>query len=217
MTSSATCPELVEGFGFAGGLHDRDTSLVRFGARDYDPAIGRWTAKDPIDFAGGDLNLFGYVLGDPINGVDIFGLITWPASGEITSGYSLARRHPTTGIIGPHLAVDISNPVGGNIVASRSGKVIKVTQGIGGKANSVTVMYKDGHYGIYAHVKSSLKLGALLTEGQFLGVTDTSGESTGGHLHYELRDIASDKVDPTPYLSNANPYPTKQSRFIPCN
>ena len=35
--------------------------LVRFGARDYDPTIGRWTAKDPIDFAGGDTNLYGYV------------------------------------------------------------------------------------------------------------------------------------------------------------
>jgi YD repeat-containing protein len=34
-------------FGFAGGLHDRDTGLVRFGFRDYDPDIGRWTAKDP--------------------------------------------------------------------------------------------------------------------------------------------------------------------------
>lgn len=48
-------------FGFAGGLHDRDTGLVRFGARDYDPATGKWTAKDPIDFAGGDLNLLSYV------------------------------------------------------------------------------------------------------------------------------------------------------------
>ena len=57
-------------FGFAGGLQDRDTGLVRFGARDYDPAIGKWTDKDPIDFKGGDLNLFGYVLGDPVNGMD---------------------------------------------------------------------------------------------------------------------------------------------------
>ncbi len=69
-----TCPELVEGFGFAGGLHDRDTGLVRFGARDYDPAIGKWTAKDPIDFAGGDLNLFGYSLNDPVNLVDSNGI-----------------------------------------------------------------------------------------------------------------------------------------------
>ena len=44
-------------FGFAGGLYDYDTGLVRFGFRDYDPAIGRWTAKDPIDFNGGDVNL----------------------------------------------------------------------------------------------------------------------------------------------------------------
>ncbi|HEX8618598.1 MAG TPA: IPT/TIG domain-containing protein, partial [Thermoanaerobaculia bacterium] len=41
-------------FGFAGGLHDRDTGLVHFGARDYDPQPGRWTAKDPIAFGGGD-------------------------------------------------------------------------------------------------------------------------------------------------------------------
>jgi RHS repeat-associated protein len=61
-------------FGFAGGLHDRDTGLVRFGARDYDPVIGRWTAKDPIDFAGGDANLYGYVGNDPITFVDPLGL-----------------------------------------------------------------------------------------------------------------------------------------------
>ncbi len=35
-------------FGFAGGLYDRDTGLIRFGFRDYDPDKGRWTAKDPI-------------------------------------------------------------------------------------------------------------------------------------------------------------------------
>ncbi|HET9530073.1 MAG TPA: RHS repeat-associated core domain-containing protein, partial [Blastocatellia bacterium] len=61
-------------FGFAGGLYDRDTGLVRFGARDYDPATGRWTAKDPIMFDGGDTNLYGYVLGDPINLRDLNGL-----------------------------------------------------------------------------------------------------------------------------------------------
>ncbi len=36
-------------FGFAGGLYDPQTGLVRFGARDYDPEVGRWTAKDPIN------------------------------------------------------------------------------------------------------------------------------------------------------------------------
>jgi len=57
-------------FGFAGGLYDPDTRLIRFGARDYDAATGRWTAKDPIRFAGGDPNLYGYVINDPVNWID---------------------------------------------------------------------------------------------------------------------------------------------------
>jgi RHS repeat-associated protein len=59
-------------FGYAGGLYDRDTGLVRFGRRDYNPAVGRWTSKDPIGFAGG-LNLYGYVVQDPVNLVDATG------------------------------------------------------------------------------------------------------------------------------------------------
>jgi RHS repeat-associated protein len=70
-------------FGFAGGLFDADTGLVRFGARDYDPEIGRWTAKDPILFAGGDTDLYGYVLNDPVNLVDPMGLVNW---GMFTTG-----------------------------------------------------------------------------------------------------------------------------------
>jgi RHS repeat-associated protein len=62
-------------FGFAGGLLDRDTALVRLGFRDYDPDIGRWTAKDPIGFWGGQLDLYGYCLNDPVNLFDPFGLI----------------------------------------------------------------------------------------------------------------------------------------------
>ena len=57
-------------FGYAGGLYDAATGLVRFGARDYDPRTGRWTTKDPIDFGGGDTNLYAYVLDDPVNLVD---------------------------------------------------------------------------------------------------------------------------------------------------
>jgi len=63
-------------FGFAGGLYDIDTKLIHFGFREYDPFIGRWTAKDPILFAGGDSNLYGYVLGDPVGGIDPEGLWT---------------------------------------------------------------------------------------------------------------------------------------------
>jgi RHS repeat-associated protein len=73
-------------FGFAGGLHDPDTGLVRFGARDYDPEVGRWTAKDPIGFVGGDFNLFGYVLRDPVNLRDPTGLWLPQFLGAVTGG-----------------------------------------------------------------------------------------------------------------------------------
>lgn len=60
--------------GFAGGLRDRDTELVRFGARDYDPPSGRWTDSDPLRFSGGDANLYRYSGADPINFTDGSGL-----------------------------------------------------------------------------------------------------------------------------------------------
>lgn len=59
---------------FAGGLTDADTELVRFGFRDYDSVSAKWTAKDPIGFAGGDINLYGYVLNNPTNLIDPEGL-----------------------------------------------------------------------------------------------------------------------------------------------
>ncbi len=61
-------------FAFAGGLYDSATRLTHFGAREYDAELGRWSSADPIGFAGGDSNLYGYVLGDPVNFVDPSGL-----------------------------------------------------------------------------------------------------------------------------------------------
>ena len=71
-------------FGFAGGIYDWDSGLMRFGYRDYDPEVGRWTSKDPILFSGGVFNLYGYVLNNPINSIDILGLM------EICGWLSLA-------------------------------------------------------------------------------------------------------------------------------
>jgi RHS repeat-associated protein len=48
----------------------RSRSRVCFGARDYDPYTGRWTAKDPILFDGGDFNLYRYAFNDPVNFID---------------------------------------------------------------------------------------------------------------------------------------------------
>jgi len=64
-------------FFFAGGLYEEATGLTRFGARDYDAGTGRWTAKDPILFAGGQTNLLAYCNNDPISFIDPEGLGSW--------------------------------------------------------------------------------------------------------------------------------------------
>jgi RHS repeat-associated protein len=56
-------------FGFAGGIWDEATGLVRFGARDYDAIVGRWTAKDPLKFKDGT-NAYSYALSNPSAFVD---------------------------------------------------------------------------------------------------------------------------------------------------
>jgi RHS repeat-associated protein len=60
-------------FGFAHGLYDADTGLVRFGARDYDAETGRWTTKEPLGFAG-SFNFYSYCHNDPVNYIDRTGL-----------------------------------------------------------------------------------------------------------------------------------------------
>ncbi len=64
-------------FGFAGGVYDPDTRLVRFGARDYDAETGRWTARDPISFSGGSSNVYGYAELAPIILSDANGLTVY--------------------------------------------------------------------------------------------------------------------------------------------
>jgi RHS repeat-associated protein len=75
-------------FGFAGGLYDPASGLVRFGFRDYDPETAQWTARDPIGFAGGQSSLYSYVDNDPINRVDVVGTGPYQSCGDAGSGGS---------------------------------------------------------------------------------------------------------------------------------
>lgn len=61
-------------FGFAGGLYDAVTDLVRFGARDYSADVGRWVARDPIRFDSIEgSEAYTYLRNDPVGGLDPLG------------------------------------------------------------------------------------------------------------------------------------------------
>ena len=82
-------------FGFAGGLFDIHTKLVRLGQRDYDADIGRWIVKDPIRFDGDGTNLYAYVSNDPINFIDILGLSKFDSFyGLPKKFWNWFHRHP---------------------------------------------------------------------------------------------------------------------------
>ena len=70
-------PDLFIPIGFAGGLTDPDTDLIRFGKRDYDPNIGRFTAPDPARDLRGDGDLYDYCADDPVSRKDPTGLAWW--------------------------------------------------------------------------------------------------------------------------------------------
>jgi RHS repeat-associated protein len=99
-------------------LYDPDTGLVRFGARDYDAQVGRWLAKDPIGFGGGQSNLYGYVANDPVNLVDPSGLILETGIDVVSVGLDL---HNLRGSIncgsGTNVALD-SLALGIDVVAA---------------------------------------------------------------------------------------------------
>ena len=85
-------------FGFAGGLYDNVTGLVRFGARGYDASTGRWTAKDPIFFGGGQSNLYVYAGNDPVNRVDPKGLFILYVGGFGTAAGGESGDHGSRGV-----------------------------------------------------------------------------------------------------------------------
>lgn len=73
---------LFQPLGFAGGLYDPASGLVRFGARDYDSSVGRWTTKDPLLSHKTSMNLYRYCNNDPVNRIDAMGLADYPTYSE---------------------------------------------------------------------------------------------------------------------------------------
>jgi RHS repeat-associated protein len=139
-------------------LQDRDTGLVRFGARDYDPQVGRWASKDPIRFAGADTNLYAYCHSNPVDCIDPSGLDPLSA---FTQGF-------VDGAVGALL-------VGGAVVAVATlgvpaaviGGVLAVGTAVG--AGALGLQFGDaittGNWDPFAYSAGSLLGGAIVGAG----------------------------------------------------
>jgi len=77
---------------------DEETGLYYYRARYYDPQVGRFVSKDPIGFEGGDNNLYGYVLNNPVNATDPEGLCKWTGSVTMKVG-TVSRRGVAAGVV----------------------------------------------------------------------------------------------------------------------
>lgn len=117
----------------------------------------------------------------------------------ITSPFG-ERMHPILKVRKMHTGIDFGTGMDAEIYAAADGKVTlaKYSKTYG---EYIVVEHKNGYSTIYAHLhKYSIQLGDMVKKGQVIGLTGTTGRSTGPHLHYEVR-INGTPVNPSGYLS----------------
>jgi murein DD-endopeptidase MepM/ murein hydrolase activator NlpD len=120
------------------------------------------------------------------------GRLGWPTNGTVTSEYG--QRWGRL-----HAGLDISAPIGTPIVASAAGTVI-VAGWNGGYGNLVVVDHGGGMSTAYAHQSQmAVSVGQRVGAGQVIGYVGSTGNSTGPHLHFEVR-INGNAVNPRGYV-----------------
>lgn len=130
-------------------------------------------------------------------------------TGDKSFGYPTQQHYAITGGFNEsrpghrHAGVDMAVPMGTAVLAAAPGKVLQVNtdgQG-GGYGNFVLIDHGGGLVTRYAHLSSSsMTPGATVGGGQVIGISGSTGHSTGPHLHFETIQDGT-PVDPTPYLA----------------
>jgi len=104
-----------------------------------------------------------------------------------------------------HTGIDLVEPFGSPVYAADDGVVALVGSSSSGYGNFVVIAHSGGLDTLYGHLSTAVvKLGDRVTQGQPVGLEGSSGNSTGAHLHFELR-INQRPVDPAPYLPPGPP------------
>ncbi|MEL6787100.1 MAG: M23 family metallopeptidase [Cyanobacteria bacterium J06607_15] len=113
----------------------------------------------------------------------------WPAQGVLTSHYGWRWGRI-------HQGIDIAAPIGTPIVAAAAGKVIGVGW-YGGYGNLIKLEHLDGSVTYYAHNHRNLvTLGQKVEQGEQIAEMGNTGNSTGPHLHFEIRLSNKEVIDP---------------------
>ena len=124
------------------------------------------------------------------NGTSSSGLI-WPVNGPITSGFGWRWGRM-------HEGIDIGVPCGTPIHAAASGTVI-YSGWMDGYGNFVVIDHGNGLATAYGHQSAIYVSGGSVSQGQSIGAVGSTGNSTGCHLHFEVR-VNGTPVDPLGYL-----------------
>ena len=135
------------------------------------------------------------------------GVMIWPTleSSYITSPYG-SRLHPIQGVIKNHDGIDIGGSTGDPVYAAADGIVIYSEFNTGGYGNMVMIDHGLNNEGVkivtlYAHGDKLLKsVGETVKQGDVIMEMGSTGNSTGPHVHFEVRENGS-HVDPKNYLS----------------
>jgi murein DD-endopeptidase MepM/ murein hydrolase activator NlpD len=117
-------------------------------------------------------------------------------------------RAPVSGRFGPHgvrfhSGVDFAAAAGTAVLASRGGRVTYASWHPGGYGYLVTVAHGRGVRTMYAHLsRIDVRVGARVHVGQRIGAVGSTGNSTGPHLHFEVR-VNGAAIDPRGALADA--------------
>lgn len=123
-----------------------------------------------------------------------------PEGARVSSAFGMREAHPIHGDRRMHEGVDLAAPRGSEIGAVKAGTVLRVQRSETGYGNQVLVDHGEGMVSRYAHCQDIfVAAGQQLEAGQLLGTVGTSGDSTGPHLHLEVR-IDGQAVDPLSYM-----------------
>ena len=133
----------------------------------------------------------------------------WPEpTSQISQGFGPTTfwfEPPYAGYPHFHTGIDLVAPFGSPVFAADDGLVALVGSSSSGYGNYVVIAHAGGLDTLYGHLSTALvKVGQTVTQGTVIGLEGSTGNSTGPHLHFELR-IGQRPVDPTPYLPPGAP------------